>query len=149
MLATARPAVRLVVLSAVLSAATAGCAVSLPGSGDDEPGSGAASPTEPARTEACAEVRAGIDAFNEGDFTETVARFEAALPLAEEHAEQEDSERADLLLEAVRWYAELPPEDYPRASRSSEDFARYKAITLAQCVVDEPGEGESSDGVTV
>ncbi len=98
---------------------------------------------------ACAEVRAGVDAFNAGDFEEAVARFRAAVPPAEERAERTPSARADLLLEAVEWYAALPPEDYPRASRRSEQFARYRAVTLAQCVVGEPGDdppGEDPPG---
>ena len=85
----------------------------------------------PARTPACAEVRAGIAAFNDGDYDETVARFLDAVPLAEEQLD--GSERAEDLLEAVRWYAALPPEDYPDAATSSEEFQRYKAITLTQC----------------
>lgn len=97
---------------------------------DDEPGrpsTGAA----PARTPACAEVRAGIDAFNDGDYEETVARFVDAVPLAEEQLD--GSDRADQLLEAVRWYAALPPEDYADAAVSSQEFQVYKAITLTQC----------------
>lgn len=108
-----------------------------PGTDDDEPGqpsTGAA----PAGTPACAVVRAGIDAFNEGDFDETVDRFVEAVPLAEEQLD--GSEQADQLLEAVRWYAALPPEDYTEAAVSSEEFQVYKAITLTQCdpVPDEP-----------
>ncbi len=82
----------------------------------------------------CAEVRAGIDAFNEGDYDETVARFEAALPLAEAAADRSENRAADLLLEAVVYYAELPAEDYLDAAASSPDFQRYKAITLGQCM---------------
>ncbi len=95
------------------------------GSEDDPPGAA------PARTPACAEVRAGIAAFNEGDFDETVARFEEAVPLAEDQLD--GSERADQLLEAVRWYAALPPEDYAEAAVSSQEFQVYKDITLSQC----------------
>ncbi|WP_160012129.1 hypothetical protein [Nocardioides sp. AX2bis] len=94
----------------------------------DESSPGAAAP---ARTPACAVVRAGIDAFNEGDFEETVARFGEAVPLAEEQVD--GSEQADQLLEAVRWYAALPPEDYAEAAVSSQEFQVYKAITLTQC----------------
>lgn len=141
-------------LLAALAWSASGCAIGvLDDSGEDgssEPGAG----RDPG-TAACAEVKAGVDAFNEGDFTESVARFRAAVPLAEERAEEYPSRRADLLLEAVRWYADLPPEDYPEASRESERFARYQRITLAQCVVgspgdeDSPGEEDSSGGVDV
>ncbi|GAA0979865.1 hypothetical protein GCM10009562_26970 [Nocardioides aquaticus] len=104
----------------------------------DAPSTGAA----PARTPACAEVRAGIDAFNEGDYDETVARFVEAVPLAEEQLD--GSDRADQLLEAVRWYAALPPEDYPEAAVSSEEFQLYKAITLTQCDPVPDGGGPST-----
>ncbi len=93
----------------------------------DQPPTGAA----PARTPACAAVRAGIDAFNEGEYDETVARFVEAVPLAEEQLD--GSDRADQLLEAVQWYAALPPEDYADAAVSSQEFQVYKAITLTQC----------------
>lgn len=105
---------------------------SSPGTDDgqepDQPSPGTAAP---ARTPACAEVRAGIDAFNDGDYDETVARFVDAVPLAEEQLD--GSDRADQLLEAVRWYAALPPEDYADAAVSSQEFQVYKAITLTQC----------------
>lgn len=101
-----------------------------PAPGPEEPDD--ASPgAVPARTPACAEVRAGIAAFNEGDFDETVARFVDAVPLAQ--AQLDGSERAAQLLEAVRWYAALPPEDYAEAAVSSQEFQVYKAITLTQC----------------
>ncbi len=101
-----------------------------PAPGPEEPED--ASPgAAPARTPACAEVRAGIAAFNAGDFEETVARFEEAVPLAEDQLD--GSERADQLLEAVRWYAALPPEDYAEAAVSSPEFQVYKDITLGQC----------------
>ena len=91
-------------------------------------------------SEACAEVRAGIDAFNEGEYDQTVVHFEAALPLAEE--QDDGSVPASELIEAVRYYAELDPELYPEAARSSSEFAKYKAITLGQCVA---GAEEASE----
>lgn len=94
---------------------------------------------------ACDEVRAGIDAFNDGDFAGTVEHFEDALPLAEE--QDDGSARAGQLVDAVRYYAELEPGRYPEAARSSPDFARNKAITLGQCMpVDyEPSESPGTD----
>lgn len=124
---------------AVMVAVLAGCGLSLPGAEPAED-----SGVDPG-TRACVEVEAGIDAFNEGDFEETVRRFEAALPHAEEHAAEQESERADLLLEAVRWYAALPPDEYADASRDSEKFARHQAVALAQCVVGEPGDEPSDE----
>lgn len=82
-------------------------------------------------TETCAEVTAGINAFNVGDLDETIMRFQAAVPLAEELAA--DDRGAEQLLEAVRYYAELPAEEYLEASESSPNFLRYKQITLTQC----------------
>ena len=88
-------------------------------------------------TKACAEVRAGVDAFNTSDFRATVAHFRLALPLAKAQALTDSSDAADDLVEAVSYYAELAPEDYPESARSSEDFAKYKTITLGQCVTPE------------
>jgi hypothetical protein len=82
-------------------------------------------------SEACAEVRTGIAAFNEGDYDGTVEHFEAAVPLAE--GQDDGSAMAGDLVEAVRYYAELDAEEYPEAARSSPQFAKYKAITLGQC----------------
>lgn len=87
---------------------------------------------------ACDEVAAGIAAFNAGDLDETVASFERALPLAEAEDVELDSQASADLLEAVRFYAALPPRDYPAAAVSSPDFARYKAITLGQCLAGRP-----------
>jgi len=100
-------------------------------------------------SEACEEVRIGIEAFNVGEFDETVAHFEEALPLAEE--QDDGSAVAGQLVEAVRYYAELDAEDYPKASRSSPEFAKYKAITLGQCVsgVVEVPESSESPGVEI
>lgn len=81
--------------------------------------------------ETCAQVRAGIEAFNQGDYDETVARFEEAVPLAD--AAQDDSASASLLAQAVHYYADLAPADYAEASRSSDDFEKYKQITLSLC----------------
>ncbi len=92
-------------------------------------------------SEACEEVRTGIDAFNVGEFDETVEHFEKALPLAEE--QDDGSVLASQLIEAVRYYAELDVELYPEAARSSPEFAKYKAITLGQCMLGEDETPES------
>jgi hypothetical protein len=95
-------------------------------------------------SEACEEVRTGIDAFNSGDYAGTVEHFEAAVPLAE--AQDDGSEKAAQLVEAVRYYAELDAELYPEAARTSADFAKYKAITLGQCLpVDDLDESSGTD----
>ena len=100
--------------------------------------------SEPGST-ACDEVVRGIDAFNAGELDETVRHFELAVPLAESEADAADSRTADDLLEAVRYYADLPAEDYPEAAASSPEFARYKAITLGLCAPGPPVGSESPD----
>ncbi len=57
---------------------------------------------------------AGIDAFNAGDLDETVAAFERAVPLAEEEDAAAGTRASADLLEAVRYYAELPHGGLPR-----------------------------------
>lgn len=86
-----------------------------------------------AAAETCAEVRSGIDAFNEKDYSGTVDHFNTAKPLAKRYAELSDDKKADDLLEAVEYYARLPAEEYPRAFASSRRFLEYKKITLGQC----------------
>lgn len=130
----------------VLVAFASGCTgTDAPRSSDGAP---SATPTEDATTvvdsPACEEVRAGIDAFNLGDFEGTVEHFEDALPLAEE--QDDGSAAAEQLVDAVRYYAELRPGRYPEAARSSPDFARKKAITLGQCMpVDYAPESPGTD----
>lgn len=95
-------------------------------------------------SDACARVRAGIDAFNTGAYAETVRQFAAAVPLAERRAD--GSQASNELVAAVRYYARLAPDEYAAAARSSEAFARNKAITLTQCAGGPPatpGEGDS------
>ena len=113
---------------------------------DDRPDAGTAEEdVAVVDSEACEEVRTGIAAFNEGDYDGTVEHFEAALPLAE--ARDDGSEMAGDLVEAVRYYAELEAEEYPEAARSSPEFAKYKAITLGQCmpVGEEAPESRGTD----
>ena len=121
-------------IALLLVALTSGCTGSeAPRSNDETP---SATPTDDevavVDSEACQEVRRGIDAFNEGDYAGTVEHFEDALPLAEE--QDDGSATAGQLVDAVRYYAELRPGRYPEAARSSPDFARNKAITLGQCM---------------
>jgi hypothetical protein len=89
-------------------------------------------------SEACEEVRTGIEAFNLGDYEGTVEHFVAAVPLAE--GQDDGSATARDLVEAVRYYAGLAAEDYREAARTSAEFAKYKAITLGQCM---PVDGET------
>lgn len=145
-----------IILAAVLLILLSGCS-SDQRSGSAEPRkdtspSASAAPGRPevSETEACSAVRAGINAFNAGDFSITVDQFRKALPLARAQAEDNPSKAADDLVEAITYYAELAPEDYPQSAVSSPEFLRYKAITLGQCVGGgAPLDGESeSPGVT-
>lgn len=92
----------------------------------------------------CEEVRKGIDAFNQNDYVATVRHFAKAKAPAKVNAKVDQEPEADALLDAVEYYANLDPADYPEAARSSEHFARNKAITLGQCTdglpLDEPDE---------
>ena len=86
-----------------------------------------------AAADTCAEVRSGLDAFNETNYTGTVDHFMKARPLAKRYAELSDDKKADDLLEAVEYYAHLPAQEYPRAFVNSRRFLEYKKITLGQC----------------
>ena len=86
----------------------------------------------------CREVRAGIDEFNRDDYAGTVEHFEKAKVPAKVYAKVNEEPEADALLDAVEYYANLSPADYPEAARSSESFARNKTITLEQCASDDP-----------
>jgi len=86
----------------------------------------------------CKEVRAGIDDFNRQDYAGTVEHFEKAKIPAKVYAKVNQEPEADALLDAVQYYAGLAPAKYPDAARSSQNFARNKAITLEQCASGEP-----------
>src|SRR5690242_4960947 len=63
----------------------------------------------------CAEVRKGIDAFNQQDYDETVRHFKKAKKPAKVNAQVNTEPEADALLDAVEYYANLDPADYPEA----------------------------------
>ncbi len=86
----------------------------------------------------CVEVRTGIDAFNARDYNATVTHFKKAEVFAKLYDKLAQGNDSSSLLEAVDYYAHLPPTAYPEAARSSADFARFKAVTLGQC---EPVDG--------
>ncbi|MEO9322497.1 hypothetical protein ABFT23_03350 [Nocardioides sp. C4-1] len=121
------------------------------GGTDDDGGDGdgpSSSPSETsdvvlAETEVCDLVRQGIDAFNLGDLDGTVERFETAVPEAEALADDQPSSDTEALLDAVRYYAELPVEDYLEASVSSPEFLRFKDFTLTECAYAAPPVGSS------
>lgn len=110
-------------------------------------GPGSSDSNEPTAAElqqqACAQVRDGVDAFNTSDYEDTVSHFKKAIEPATAFARSTSSKDADDLLDAVRYYAGLQPSEYPEAARTSSDFAKYKAITLGQCVPPgQPGDTE-------
>jgi hypothetical protein len=105
-------------------AALAGCGL---GPGPDQDA------IDDAAAATCSEVRSGIDAFNDKDYTGTVDHFVKARAPAKRYAELSDDEKADELLEAVEYYAHLPAEEYPTAFANSRRFLEYKKITLGQC----------------
>jgi len=89
-------------------------------------------------------VRDGIDAFNVGDLEGTIELFEEAVPLAEDLAREQPSDGTETLLDAVRYYAEIPAEDYVEESTSSPDFLRFKEFTLTECAYAGPPD-EATD----
>ena len=108
------------------------------GTGSDEPDATATLSAADAVDQTCVEVRAGIDDFNRQDYAGTVEHFQKAKVPATVYAKVNPEPEADALLDAVQYYANLAPEKYPEAARSSEYFARNKAITLGQCASGEP-----------
>lgn len=118
--------------------------------------SGSSDPFEPPAVPAedpppCEKVRAGIDAFNEGAPELTVRFFAQALPQAEQYVEDEPGRTADLLLAAVRYYAELPADEYADAITGSAAFQRHQVVTLSVCRYGEdsgePGRVPTDDAV--
>lgn len=115
-------------------------------------GSDTANADEPTAAElqqqTCADVRKGIEAFNQQDYAKTVRYFEKASKPAKVNAQVNTEPEADALLDAVEYYANLAPTDYPEAARSSENFARNKAITLGQCTDGKPLDQPEDDTLT-
>jgi hypothetical protein len=107
-------------------------------SGSDAPATKPSVSASDAVQATCREVRAGIDEFNREDYAGTVEHFRKAKVPAKVYAKVNKEPEADALLDAVEYYANLSPDRYPDAARSSESFARNKAITLEQCASDEP-----------
>lgn len=131
-------------LAAVVLVATLAACSGTDDAGDDGPtaapdptrSSSSAAPgpeVDLASTEVCDLVRQGIDAFNTGDLDATIERFEQAEPLAEELAADEPSDDTETLLDAVRYYADLPADEYAEANESSPEFLRFKDFTLTEC----------------
>ncbi len=116
-----------------------------------DPGQGPGKePADPADSTTCAAVNNGIGAFNRSDFKGTVALFEKAVPLAQARDAAIGDAASAGLLEAVRYYADLAPEDYLVAAAGSPEFEKYKQITLGQCKPPPPnGADIPDDGPTL
>lgn len=104
----------------------------------DESTSGGGAEIDLAATDVCGLVRDGIDAFNIGDLEGTIERFEEAIPLAEDLAEEQPSEQTETLLDAVRYYADIPARDYVEESQTSAEFLEFKDFTLTECAYGGP-----------
>ena len=125
---------RILVTAALVAVLASACSGASDDSRTDAPRLTAAE----AMDRTCAEVRLGIDEFNRDDYAGTVEHFVKARTPAKVYAKVNEEPEADALLDAVEYYANLSPDDYPEAARSSENFARNKVITLEQCASDEP-----------
>lgn len=148
-------AVPLLLCGLVLGACSSGGSSeeSLGGSSSEGPTSSPSSPGSPGgepstdasgtRKAVCSKVVAGINAFNAGDFDTTIEQFRDAVPLASGALATSPSQESKLLLRAVRYYADLPADDYPEAARSSRDFQRWKSVTLTLCA---SGQDQLSPG---
>lgn len=152
------------VAALVLLLALTACSGSDDGSGDDAtdapaaaprsspPAPSAPDPSAPAdpgldlaTTDVCDLVREGIDQFNLGDLEATIAAFEDAIAPAEQLAEDQPSADTRTLLDAVRYYAALPADEYAEANRSSPEFLRFKDFTLTECAYTGPPGGATAD----
>ncbi len=100
-----------------------------------------------AKESACVEVRAGIDAYNQLKFSEVQPHFVDAMPDAKAHAEKSDNRDAADLLEAIEFFADVPPLAYSKTPASKSSFEKYKAITLGQCEYGGPPPQETEDTV--
>ena len=96
----------------------------------------------------CSLVRSGVAAFNEEDYDVTVQKFRDAIEPAKDYAALSDEVLADDLLEAVRYYADLPTDQYRRAFETSPEFKKYQVITLGQCGDAEPDDSPEQESET-
>ena len=116
----------MVVVGLVLSIVLTGC-------GSDTPEKPTISSAD-AREKVCKLVRLGVTAYNDKDFDAVRPYFVEAKPFAQIHADGSKKSDASDLLEAVVFFAEVPPEEYSKDAASLKLFEKYKAITLGDCV---------------
>lgn len=84
----------------------------------------------------CVEVRAGIASYNSEDLDKVQPHFVKAEVVARRYAKASSSSRADDLLEAVKFFAAVPPTGYSKDAGARKLFRKYKAITLEYCEQD-------------
>lgn len=84
----------------------------------------------------CVEVRAGIASYNSEDFDKVQPHFVKAEVVARRYAKASSSPKADDLLEAVKFFASVPPASYEKDAGARKLFRKYKAITLGYCEQD-------------
>ena len=121
-------AMRKSLVGLALLAALAGCG----SSGDPKPSDAATAPS--AREATCIEVRAGVAAYNAQDLDAVQPHFVRAEVFARKYAKESSSREADDLLDAVKFFADVPPSGYSKDEAALKLFEKYKAITLGDCV---------------
>lgn len=94
-------------------------------------------PSPSARESACVEVRTGIAAYNTKHFKEVQPSFVKAKVFAERYVKSSTDTAADKLLEAIIFFAEVPPDSYTKDAKTLKLFEKYKAITLGDCENDD------------
>ena len=115
-------------------------------SGDPKPKDDATSSSSP-REDTCIEVRAGVASYNAQDLESVQPHFVRAEVFAKKYAKQSSAKEADDLLEAVKFFADVAPNDYNKNATSLKLFEKYKAITLGDCVnADQDNSGEETPG---
>lgn len=84
----------------------------------------------------CVEVRAGIASYNAQDLDNVQPHFVKAEVVARKYAETSGNSQADDLLEAVKYFAAVPPANYSKDAGARKLFQKYKAVTLGYCEQD-------------
>ena len=133
---------RLAIVTLAMLAVLAGCGPSK----DPEPKATETSSSSP-REDTCIEVRAGVASYNAQDLDSVQPHFVRAEVFARKYAKQSSGKEADDLLEAVRFFAKVPPSGYSKDAASMKLFEKYKAITLGDCLNgDQDNSGDEAPG---
>lgn len=133
------------IVAVALLAVLAGCG----SSGDPKPKAAAPAPTSSSssREDTCIEVRAGVASYNAHDLASVEPHFVRAEVFAKKYAKETPGKAAADLLEAVQFFATVPPAGYSKNAASLKLFEKYKAITLGDCVTgDKDNSGSGTPG---